>query len=75
MREAEAAREAALKEKRRAQRAKKWLERVEALASVAVLFLLLSSVKTWVPPLTDRAIVVVVVIVGVLVLISAEERR
>ena len=72
-RELHAAREAAFKATRRAEKARKWLDVGQVIAFGVGLFFLLSAMKTWVPPISDGAIVVVIVIIGLLVLISAWE--
>jgi len=58
--EVEEARQVTIRATKRAENARKWLERVQALAYVVVLFVVLSAAKSWVPPLSDGAILIII---------------
>ena len=72
----EIAREAALEATRRAENARKWLARGHAVAYLVGLFLVLSAAKSWMPSLSDRTILIVVIVIGVgLAMSRLEEGR
>ena len=73
-REIEEARLVALSATKRAEKARKWLERGQALAYVVVLFVGLSAAKTWVPPLSDTTTLIVTIVFGVFMFLSRWEQ-
>jgi hypothetical protein len=72
--EVEEARRVAITATKRAENARKWLERVQALAYVMVLFVVLSAAKRWVAPLSDGAILIIIIVFGVFMLLSRWEQ-
>jgi len=75
-RNTEIAREATLKAKQRAENARKWLDRGQVLAYLAAVYFVLSTAKSWVPSLSDRTILIAVIVIGVgLAMSRLEEGR
>jgi hypothetical protein len=72
--ELEDARQVAIRATKRAENARRWLERGQVLAYVVVLFVVLSAAKTWVAPLSDEVILIVIIFFGVAMFLSRWEQ-